>query len=275
MPRLEVADVKHLLAISIAVLLGVNLGVPALAVAQGPPDCLGPSSTSGRQDGQSPGLIIAIDNAPCFVPAVQIGKEFIIGAPEDPGRPFDFVLPGVGRVQISGALNPEPSIAYGVAVIDFGAPSSFAFLFSTPIVPVVAPSVVTASLVGGLTDFTGDGLAITPTAAFMQVSEVGLPLTNMGVDVGAAFAAGPGAPGAFYAYGPFAAGPQGGPGPGPWTSLQVTLAFGLSGGGDVASLTGFASINNAPVPEPGALLLLGSALAGLGAVAAWRSRRLQ
>jgi hypothetical protein len=45
--------------------------------------------------------------------------------------------------------------------------------------------------------------------------------------------------------------------------LSTELVFGLAGGGDTAALTGFASIDEVLVPEPSALLLLGSGLAGL------------
>jgi hypothetical protein len=150
-------------------------------------------------------------------------------------------------VEIGGTLNPDPSIAYGIAVTDFGAPSVFGFFFGVPIVPTGSPNLVSGSLVGGLTDLTGDGVSLTPTGLLVQTSDLSAPLTTMGVDVGAPFVVGAGSPGAFYAYGPFSAGPTPGPGPGPWTFLSVSTGFGLSGGGDVAALTGFAEI--VPVPE--------------------------
>lgn len=172
---------------------------------------------------------------------------------------------------IGGTLNPDPSIAYGIAAIDLGAPSLFGFFFFTPIVPTGSPNTVTASIVGGLTDFTGDGIAIVPTiGGTLQRSYVTAPATSMGVDVGPGFAAGAGPPGSFYAYGPHVAGPMAGPGPGPWTGLGVDLTFGLSGGGDIAVLTGFASIN--AVPEPATLSLFGLGLGAIGALA-FRRRR--
>jgi hypothetical protein len=165
-----------------------------------------------------------------------------------------------------GTLNPDPAIAYGIAVVDFGAPSVFGFSFGTPIVPTGPSTVVAASIVGGLTDFTGDGISLTPTGPTVQTSAVGFPLTPMGVDVGPAFSAPAGGAGAFHAYGPHAAGPVPGPA-GVFTFLTVSAGFGLSGGGDVAALTGFASIEDAAVPDAGAgtaALLMVGALAVIG-----------
>lgn len=167
-------------------------------------------------------------------------------------------------VGVSGGLNPDPAIAYGFAVTDFGAPTAFAFLFFTPIVPTGPSTVVSASIVGGLTDFTGDGVSITPLlAATLQTSDVTAPVTSMGVPVGPSLAAGPSAPGSFYGYGPSAAGPIAGP-VGIWTGLSVSTSFTLSGGSDIAVLTGFASVDTAPpVPDGGAGLAGLAALAGI------------
>lgn len=169
---------------------------------------------------------------------------------------------------LSGLIDPDPMISYGISVTDFGAPSVFGFFFSTPIVPVVGPNAVDASIAGALNDFTGNGVSITPTGPLLQSSTVSLPVTGMGVDVGPAAVHGPGAPGAFYTYGAFSAGPI--PGPvGAWTTLSASLGFTLSGGGDIAVLTGFAQI--VPVPEPSSLALLGMGAAALALVA--RRRR--
>ncbi len=178
------------------------------------------------------------------------------------------------EITLSALLNPDPSIAYAIGIADFGAPSAFAFLFSTPIVPTGSPNAVNASIVGGLTDFTGDGVSITPTGAAVQISSVFGPLTNMGVDVGPAQSNGPGSSGALYSYGAFAAGPIAGPGPGPWTGLQTATSFSLSGGGDLAALTGFAQIVETTilVPESGT----GGSAVVLGTlVGAWCWRRRQ
>jgi hypothetical protein len=178
------------------------------------------------------------------------------------------------RITGEGALNPDPSIAYGIAVADFGAPTSFGFFFVTPIVPTGPSTVVAASIVGGLTDLTGNGVSITPFAqSTVQVASAGPPSTSLGVDVGPAFSAPAGAPGAFHSYGPHSDGPQPGPG-GIFTTLAVTASFTLSGGGDIAALTGFASIDTAPdvVPDGGPGLAGVMAIGALLAAGAARRR---
>lgn len=172
------------------------------------------------------------------------------------------------EVMVEGMMDPDPSIGYGIAVSDFGAPSTFGFSFFTPIVPTGPATTVDASVAGALTDLTGDGVSITPTGATLQTSSVFAPMTSMGVDVGAAAAFPAGAPGALHTYGPFVDGPKSGPvAAGAWTGLGVSTSFSLSGGGDIAALTGFAQVLTAPaVPDAGAsAALLGLTFLGLGA----------
>jgi hypothetical protein len=51
-------------------------------------------------------------------------------------------------------------LSAGITATDLGAPSIFSFGFSTPIVPLDAPVLATLSLTAVLTDFTGDGVAM-------------------------------------------------------------------------------------------------------------------
>ncbi|HTM54093.1 MAG TPA: PEP-CTERM sorting domain-containing protein [Pirellulales bacterium] len=177
------------------------------------------------------------------------------------------------KIQISGAMDPDPISSYGITVTDFGAPSTFGFFFSTPIALGPGPTTVNASVSGSLGDFTGNGVSITPTLGDpdgdgfpeLQVNTVGLPTTNMGVDVGLANAHAA-APPTTYPLGPYNAGPQPGPA-GPWSTLDMTVGFILSGGGDTATLNGLAQIET--VPEPSTFVL--GALSILGLV--WHIRR--
>ncbi len=167
---------------------------------------------------------------------------------------------------INGQLDPDPQINYGISVQDIGAPSTFGFFFSMPIAFPATPNTVSASIGGALQDVNGDGVSIAPSLGpNVQLADLTAPLTNMGVDVGPANAHGP-APPAVYLYGVYTAGPQ--PGPiGAWTNMSITLGFTLSGGGDIAVLTGQAQI----VPEPSSIVLLG--FAGVGLLACLRRRR--
>jgi hypothetical protein len=173
---------------------------------------------------------------------------------------FEATTEAGDHVTISGVLQPDPAISYSIGVTDFGAPSTFGFFFSSPIVLGPGPTSVDASVTGGLTDFTGNGVTITPTAAFLQLADVGAPTTNMGVNVGGPVSGGPGAAGANYSYGPFGAGPLAGPA-GPWSTLSVTVGFTLTGGSDSAALTGFAEIVS--VPEPSSVCMLATGAMGL------------
>jgi hypothetical protein len=176
-----------------------------------------------------------------------------------------------GSVSISGALDPDPMISYGIAVTDFGAPSSFGFIFSSPIVVAAGPTTVEGSISGALTNFVdGSSLSMTPTLGpTIQSSTVGPPTTGMGVDVGPAFSVGPSPNGALFVYGPHAIGPIAGPA-GPWSTMTVTVGFMLSGGGDTAVLTGFSEIVEF-IPEPSTYVMLAMGIAGVGLFA--RRRR--
>lgn len=218
-----------------------------------------------------PTATMIVDGETVDVPlSVDAKGRFLFG---DDGQGFE-IDGGDYLVNLNGLLDPDPSISYGIAIVDFGAPSSFAFVFSTPIVPTPGPTLVRSSVSGGLTDQTGDGVSLTPTGTDddgdtvieLQINEAGAPLVNMGVDIGGAAVFGPGAAGALYPYGPVSIPFQLGPTPGPYTSLTSTVRFMLSGGGDIAALTGYAEIIT--VPEPSTL-----ALAGFGALALLVARR--
>jgi hypothetical protein len=207
------------------------------------------------------------------VPQVEEGKTYyVIDHPP--------ILTPEYEVRVSGAADPDPAITYGLAVTDLGAPSSFSLTFTSPIVPTGPPTFSHAYVSGGLNNVAGGGVTLTPGLpdsdgdgiGEVQVASLssGGPLVNMGVDVGP-LSTNSGPVGAHYAYPPapasvYSAGPIAGPAGGPWTSISVTAAFGLSGGGDIAALSGLASV---AVPEPSTWLLVSAA----GIFAWFRIRR--
>jgi hypothetical protein len=171
--------------------------------------------------------------------------------------------------------NVDPTIGYAIGLIDFGAPSTFSFLFSTPVVSVPYTSAFQTYSIS-LTDAATDGASATPAAPNANIQRafagVGVPNTNLGVDVGTACTDGPGAP-ASAACGPneltsfFA--------PTPYDTLQIRTAFQGSGGGDLFSVNGRADLtqdtNGSGVPEPTTVLYSGIGLIGI--VVGLRRRR--
>lgn len=192
-------------------------------------------------------------------------------------------MSGRWLVQISAELDSDPSISYGVSVIDFGAPSSFSFLFTQAVLPQTAPGVVTASLSGSTTNGGGvpGSVTITPNpppgfipvdgdlVAELQVytlsQDGGVTFLNAGLDLGPLFTSNPLL--VSDTYGSFSGGPAAGPaGAGTYNFMRVDVRFGLSGGGDVLTLNGGPTI--IPEPTPVALLAL-----GLGVLGARRRRQ--
>lgn len=158
------------------------------------------------------------------------------------------------------------TIAYGLAIVDTGAASAFSFVFSMPISLDAGTTTIVSSIVGGMTDFTGNGVSISTTGGFgtVQRSWVSGPTTDLGVDVGPSLAFGPGPSGSLYNYGAYAVGPIAGPDLSNFGTLSVGVDFLASGDSDVIVLTGFTDI---VVPAPASMV----ALAGLGLVS--RRRR--
>lgn len=174
---------------------------------------------------------------------------------------------GDGSVSISLNADTDPAQVMAIGAINFTpGPLAFVFGVAVPIALPGIPTIVNASLVGGLTDSTGNGVSIAPflTPGILDNAVVP-PGFTWGTGPAAAF--GPGAPGSFYVYGPSAFGPAAGPAVGA-ALFSETISFILSGGGDAAALTGFCAIN--PIPVPPTLVLMGSGLLGLVGLRRWR-----
>lgn len=169
------------------------------------------------------------------------------------------------KIVMNAWLDPDPQIAYGLAVTNFlPGPQNFAFGWVVPIPPGVVPAgptTVASSLSYSLTDFTDNGISVAPIVpgTFIQTNDVGFPITNMGVDldnVGTSYpGGGTGVSQSYFGAANINLGPQ--PGPlGPWASLMVNTNFTLSGNGDIVTMNGSATIIPSPVPEPSCILLL-------------------
>ncbi|MCO6043005.1 PEP-CTERM sorting domain-containing protein [Aeoliella sp. ICT_H6.2] len=215
----------------------------------------------GKPFSVPPGLFVADEHSP-----VSVLDQWEANYPEN------------GHFSISAEFDPDPVINYSIAVTDFGAPSTFTFVFSQPIVLAGTNHLVDAQIGGALNDGSGDGITLTPnspdsdgdTIAEIQTSEVGLgaPSVNMGVDVGGAFSnPGTGSPMVF-SYPTDMQPVQ--PGPvGTFDQMSLTVSFTLSGGGDFAALTGFSQIVEVPEPSTVAMLVSGGLL---GLVGVYRRR---
>jgi hypothetical protein len=228
--------------------------------------------------------------------AVSDGEQTQIlqGRIEDGTKPGEtiFTLPqpvliggevnGFLITSLSVKFNQDPSIAYGVAVIDFGLPSSVGFVFGTPIIATANPASVQSTFSASFTDAGMDGaFSSTPPVADpdgdgideSQVFEVfdGV-LKNAGIDLAAAFAFA-GAPGTSGNLPAESAGFIAAPAGGPFTGLQLSLSTTLSGGGDIFTANGLGEIVETAVPDAGSsFALLGIASIGLGALSRFRQK---
>jgi hypothetical protein len=195
-----------------------------------------------------------------------------------------FMLEDEFRIQLQVYMNPDPDIVYAVAVTDFGAPSSFGFIFFQAIVPVPTPGTVTNTFSSSTTD--GGGAAGTPVTAlappagistdgdataeivvFSLSTNGGVSWLNAGLDLAPSFV------GASTSdvQGPFNEGPAAGPAAAGsfYSDMRLDLNFQMAGGGDAFTFNGRATV----IPEPATLTLIGVGLAGLAMQGRRRARR--
>ncbi len=154
---------------------------------------------------------------------------------------------------------PDAQIAYGLSTIDTGVPSTFAFSFSVPIALDPGPVKAESSIVGGLTDFTGDGvgIAVNGLPKIQQLSVTGGDPNTALVNVGESVSIGAGPPGANATYGSYAV-PLTAVPAGTWQFLKLDANFTSSGNSDITALTGFGRLVVVPAPASMALVALGA-----------------
>jgi hypothetical protein len=170
---------------------------------------------------------------------------------------------GSGSLMVDISTDIDPTIAFTLTATNMTAtPITFGFFIpGLPIAPIFNAKVA-ASISGGLTDTTGDGVGVAP-AAFDGLPLSPFILTNFTLPQGTAWGAGnplfvPGTgPLQSPDYPQFAVG---GLIPGLHSVFGELVAFSLTGNSDIASLTGKCSI---AAPLPSGVLLMGSGLLAL------------
>ncbi|HEY3197630.1 MAG TPA: PEP-CTERM sorting domain-containing protein [Nitrospirales bacterium] len=211
--------------------------------------------------------------APINVPVVTSGGVFSITG-------FTTTIPGVGTARIDTLLmNPDPFIVFGVGATNLSpTPLVFAFAFTEPIgIPGNAID-ASASIGYSLSDGAGNGVTLTAfdVGGKVLIANDFFPPTNKGVNVGPTSTGGV-APncgplvGGTSVCGPFAATNTFAQPAVPFVIMGATVSFVLSGN-DGAGLSGRVE-QVVHTPEPATLLLMGSALAGLGAWRRYRASR--
>jgi hypothetical protein len=174
-----------------------------------------------------------------------------------------------GRINLSGFLDPDPTLLFAGAVVDFGSPSNFSFTYILPLSPTVPnPSIVFDNMSGSVTDGGNNGVTLTalPPPAGIPTDSDGLPeiqvytlsddggitWQNVGLDLGPSATFPSGAVSAVY--GPFIEGPIPTIAGGPWTHMRADVNFRLSGGGDAFTFNGRKDLHTL-IPEPGTFAL--------------------
>jgi hypothetical protein len=227
-------------------------------------------------------ISIAIDDEritdiPCYWQPTSdgYGGQWVVGTPEYPDFDWETTNPDGGSVELEGMFDPDPSLGFGIAVIDAGAPSNFSFSFVMPLAPLVNnPSFVFDSLSGSVVNGAAagnvtvtalappvgipvDGDGVTELQVYTLSDDGGVTWKNVGLDAGlttviplGSFNAGP--------YGAYNQGPIPTIAGGPWTHMRADLNFRLSGGNDSLTLTGSKDL----VPEPSTALVALLTLAG-------------
>jgi hypothetical protein len=195
---------------------------------------------------------------------------------------FEYQTADGDEIELSGLMDPDPVLSFGLTATDAGAPSNFSFSFVLPLVPTISnPSHVFDSLSGGVTNgpaagnvtvtallppagIPQDGDGNTEVQVFTLSDDGGVTWKNVGLDAGLTTVV-PLAGGASGPYGVYNQGPIPTIAGGPWTHMRADINFRLSGGGDTLTLNGAKVI----VPEPGTV---GLALVALGTLGPRRKR---
>ena len=167
---------------------------------------------------------------------------------------------GLETITVNATGNPDPFLSYSFSAQNTSnAPVAFAFTFATPIVTTPANTLVTSTLSGSLTAGDADGVTVSPNLVPGGVTEASINGSPV-----PALAVGPTqtSPTGVNVYGPFSASTTSAAA---INSLDVTVSFTLTGGGDQFAGSGLVTTGGV-VPEPTSMALMGIGTLSLGYV---------